>query len=357
MSIHGSGFQKNNFITLRRLFDHLASKPSDYDCILSWDATGYKKKLKFDKNSGKLIGFGCHPERFTMHHAFSNCVNCFMVTSPELHMTIKYPVAYYHCSSLNSKNIRRQFEEVMTGLDSVGLRVVSTVCDTASEHVRFFNKTLDTSAASDPDIKVRLGDLWSVSDPPHLIKKFRNNWISSGEHENCTRRLCKNGNLITWKVMKAVYTVATTGADGHRRPLNLLRKFTWDVVSPISIQRLRVSLAAIPFSKQVRDFINDNLDRLVEVSGLRVNDILCTLEFMSMVDELFQIMNSTFPITWTDTDDGTGTPIGLRDKVDTSRGHSLTKISSIYGVSVQHLMDITGLPSPETVSISDTISN
>ena len=159
LPIHGSGFQKDNFITLRRLFDQTASFPEDYDCILSWDATGYNKKLKFDKKTGRLIGFGCNPERFTIHHMFSNCVNCFMITSPEWKMNhVRFPVAYYHCSSLNSKDIRRQFEEVMTGLDSVGLRVISTVCDTASEHVRFFNHTLDTGAVADPDIKVRLGD-------------------------------------------------------------------------------------------------------------------------------------------------------------------------------------------------------
>ena len=53
-------------------------KDSDRDVILSWDATGYKKNIKFDKHSGELVGFSYDPESFCMHQMFSNKVNCFL---------------------------------------------------------------------------------------------------------------------------------------------------------------------------------------------------------------------------------------------------------------------------------------
>ena len=149
--------------------------------------------------------------------------------------------------------------------------------------------------------------------------------------------------------MNAIYTVSTTLPDGCQRALTILPKVSWDVIEPTAIKRLRVSLAALPFSKAVRDFVSSNLDRLVGESRLREGDVRLTLEYMGVVDELFQIMNSRYPITWTDDDDGSGTPIGLRDLVDTSKGHSLSFFSKIFGVSIQYLIDITGLTSPHDI--------
>ena len=354
MNVNGDGFQKNVFLELKKLLDSKASCPEDYEVILSWDATGYHKKLQYDKNTGALLGVDSDPERFSAHNMFDNQVNCFMVTSPQKKFNkLKFPVAYYHGSSLNSADIRRQVSEVMTGLDNIGVRVVCVVCDGASEHHKYFKMILDETSEFDNTIKVRQGLVWAVSDAPHLIKKFRNNWLASGFRSRHTRLLTKNGFHIGWSIMDAIYTVSTTLSNGRARHLTILPKLIFDVVSPTSIQRLRVSLAAIPFSKDVRNFVISNLDRLINESRLREGDIMLTFEYMSVVDELFQIMNSRYPITWTDTCDPSGSPIGLKDLCDTSKGHSLGFFSKIFGVSEKYLMDISGLPSPDSVPPPD----
>lgn len=359
MPTNGGGFHVSVFESLLKQIESQPGPRSveDYDVILSWDATGYNRTLRFDKHSGSLLGFDCDPESFCMHNMFSSCVNCFMVTSPQRDIHIKFPVAYYHCAGLNSAKIRRQCGEVMAGLDNIGLRVVALVCDGASEHARYFNLTLEEFAANDDSIKVMKDGMWAISDPPHLVKKFRNNWLTSGEKDRHTRRLDKDGFHIGWTVMEAVHTISTTLPTGDVRPFTLLRKVTWDVVQPSPIQTLRVSLAAIPFSKEVRDFVSSNLDRLVRETGLRHGDIRLTLEYMGIVDEVFQIMNSKYPVTWSPEDDGTGTgtPIGLRDRCDTSKGHNLSFFAKIFGVSVQYMMEISGLPSPNSVPNPDHI--
>ena len=60
-----------------------------------------------------------------------------MITSPDPRIKISFPVAYYHCATLDSADIRRQWYEVVNGLNEVGITVVSYICDGASEHARY----------------------------------------------------------------------------------------------------------------------------------------------------------------------------------------------------------------------------
>lgn len=271
------------------------------------------------------------------------------MSSPEFRIKIKFPVAYYHTTSLNSAIIRQQWDEVMTGLDSIGLRVVCCVCDGASEHHKFFNTVLDVVSTHDPTITVRIDDMWVMSDPPHLIKKFRNNWLSSGELFKHTKRLMIDGHHIGWSFMNATFTASNTNDDGSQRPLRILTKVNYDVIDPSSIQCLRVSLAAIPFSKQVQDFVRSNTPRVAELAGVTEADINATLQFSETVNELFQIMNSEEPFTWTEDKDINGDTIGLKDKVDTTHGLKLNKFADMYGVSVKTMIEASGLPSGDSV--------
>ena len=179
----GDGFHRGVFKELKKLWAPGIRSIEDRDCILSWDATGYAKMIQFNKHTGVLEGFSFDPEAFCMHQMFANKVNCFMVTSPQRKIRVKFPVAYYHVSTLDSATIRRQWCQVMAGLDSIGLNVVGLVCDGASEHSKFFNMMLEEISVHDPSILVRVGNTWVISDPPHLVKKFRNNWLSSGDRE------------------------------------------------------------------------------------------------------------------------------------------------------------------------------
>ena len=54
-------------------------------------------------------------------------------------------------------------------------------------------------------------------------------------------------------------------------------------------------------------------------------------------------MNCRVPVTWTKDDDGTGQPIGLRDKVDTTKDLTLNRWADHYGVRVEALMQASGL--------------
>ena len=232
----------------------------------------------------------------------------------------------------------------------MGFTVVSYICDGASEHAKLFEGILKDTASTDPSLRISRDGSFAISDPPHLIKKFRNNFISSGQHEFHTKNLrTPDGHHIHWSVIDAVYDMVTKNDSGQNRFLTLIRKLTVDVVRPTSIQKLRVSLAAIVFSKDVRDFVRRHVDQIATKSGLRPCDVRATLEFMNNVDELFQIMNSREPVTWTDELDDSGIPIGLRDKVNTDGKWCLNKYADVYGVRVETLIEASGLQNPQDV--------
>ena len=191
-----------------------------------------------------------------------------MVTSLQQNIKIRYPVAYYHCATLDSADIRRQWYEVMAGLDNVGVRVVANVCDCAGEHERFFTQVLKQYAVEDRTCKVRRDHTWAVPDSPHVNKNMRNILKSSGTHRLHTRLLCRQGRYIVWTVVQAAYTVSTTLPNGQPRPLMTVKKFTYDVANPNGILRLRVSLSAIVFSYDVRIFISKNIERIAQVTRM-----------------------------------------------------------------------------------------
>ena len=302
----GSGYQSDCFTAVGQKIQAIARRLSDWEMHLSWDATGHAKYCYFSKQSGAVEGLVCDPQSFNTELMFAQKVNCWMVTSPDPDINIRYPVTYYHCNTLNCADIRRQWYEVMAGLDSVGIRVISNICDCAGEHMRFFKLVLKQYADEDDTLLVRLKDTCAIPDPPHANKNLRNILRSSGLSAKHTRCLCRRGWRITWRVIDATHTVATTLPNGQRRIPCALRELNWDVVHPDGVLRLRVSLSVIVFSSKVRDFIMNpkNLQRIIKVSNLRKGDVLATVEYMAKANELFNIMNCREPLYWNEKDDG-----------------------------------------------------
>ena len=256
----------------RKLWFSKSRSRSGRLCILSWDATGYAKQLRFNKHTGILEGFAYSPEVFSAKQLFAKTVNCWMVSSPEVDNKIRFPLAYYHCASLNTADIMQQHKEVEHAIDAIGLKVVALVCyGASSEHASFFDDHLIETAKADPSIKVRRGDKWGLSDTQHLAKKFRNVLMSSGEHERYTKRLCIDGRHFGWKIIDAARKVSSYHPDGTTRSLIIIPGFDIDVTAPSSLQRyvcvlssvhvppcltntlcrLRVNLGVKAFSKQV----------------------------------------------------------------------------------------------------------
>lgn len=76
-------------------------KKKEYrDVLLIWDAMGYNAGIKYDKNSGQLLGYA---EDFSFGlcvQKFANKVNVLYVVSPQREVDIQFPVAHFHVNTL-----------------------------------------------------------------------------------------------------------------------------------------------------------------------------------------------------------------------------------------------------------------
>ena len=89
----GSGHNREMYEKAADLFSNhdLVDEDKDWHVILSWDATGYAKRIVF--KNGRLLGLDVDVESFNMHLEATNKVNCFMISSPD--KRIKYRCAWH----------------------------------------------------------------------------------------------------------------------------------------------------------------------------------------------------------------------------------------------------------------------
>ena len=78
--------------------------------------------------------------------------------------------------------------------------------------------------------------IFYLSDPSHLIKKLRNNILSSGFGDKFTRTLCKGGNYILWAHIRSAY-------ERDRQRYNYFTKLRKSHMETDSLSKMRVKLA------------------------------------------------------------------------------------------------------------------
>ena len=73
----GSGYQKDMFVKVAKIFASQAESVEDRDWTanLSWDATGYAKRIVFNKHTGALVGLDIDTESFNMQLETTNKVS------------------------------------------------------------------------------------------------------------------------------------------------------------------------------------------------------------------------------------------------------------------------------------------
>ena len=80
--------------------DKHAKRPEDREMLLMWDAMGYNSGIRYDKHSGKLIGFAEDFQFGLCVQRFANKVNVLSVISPQDEIKIHFPVCHHHVNVL-----------------------------------------------------------------------------------------------------------------------------------------------------------------------------------------------------------------------------------------------------------------
>ena len=130
----------------------------DRDMLLIWDAMGYNAGIRYDKHSGKLVGFAEDFQFGLCVQRFANKVNVLSVVSPQQGIKINFPICHHHVNVLHSVQIYKQVMDVVDRLYNISaVRIVGLICDGASEHTKFFRMVLDGAASKSPNRSVYMG--------------------------------------------------------------------------------------------------------------------------------------------------------------------------------------------------------
>ena len=281
-----SGWQTQNLHKMREEFDRM--KPPKHASLggLIFDEVKINEGLVFDHKNWELIGFTdlMEDDATEESHGPQNlATHILQFFYRSIFFKFDYPCAFFLTRTTTSLQLNRLFWLGISMLHNYGFEVILSCCDGASSNRSFIMMNTGDTSTSSCHNRFSGMPLFFFSDPPHLIKKLRNNIHSSGHKENhrrYTRTLFFKGKHILWDHVYAVYTREC------RRHLYVtdLRKAH---VSLDSVTKMRVKLAVQTLSTKVVKEMEECENEITEQ----------TRQYLRFSEVFWNIFNNPKPIT------------------------------------------------------------
>ena len=280
-----SGWQSETIKNMKDKFEKM--KPPKHGKLggLFFDEVKIKEGLVFDTSSWELIGFTDTLEK--ENHADEPTENLathvlqFFYRS--LFFKFDFPCAYFLTKGATAVQINRVFWLGISLLHSYGFDVMLVCCDGASTNRSFYTMNTTNKFHSEGFNPFTNNPIFFMSDPPHLMKKLRNNLYNSGDkavNKRFTRKMRNNKGDIVWQHILEVY---------NREKLR--RLYVTDLrsshVNLDNLSKMRVKLAVQTLSSKVQ----------AEMQSSDNNVTLATQEYISMCDNFWNVFNSSKPLT------------------------------------------------------------
>ena len=212
-----SGWHVENLQNMKRQFDQMKPPLHAKLGALVFDEVKINEGLVFDPQNWELVGFTdlCEDE-FAKANGQATTANgkdklathVLQFFFRSVFFKFDYPCAFFLTKNLTSLQLNRLFWLGISMLHSFGFEVLVSCCDGASCNRSFvlMNVTNDNKSYCQNPFSGM--PLFFFSDPPHLIKKLRNNIHSSGfkeKNRRYTRTLRLDGKYILWDHIYSVY--------------------------------------------------------------------------------------------------------------------------------------------------------
>jgi len=255
---------------------------------LIFDEVKIKEGLVFDPSTWELIGFtnldieddldnDCPPqpeERLATH------VLQFFYKS--LFAKFEFPLSYFLTKTINAQQLNRIFWQGVSLLHGFDFTILLSICDGASENRAFIAMNGNNATKSQGFNPFSAKPIFFFSDPPHLIKKLRNNIFNSGfkeNHQRYSRTLKLNNKYVLWDHIYSVYErekrrhlYATPLRRAH------LQLDNWS--------KMRVKLAVNTLSRKVAE----------EMRAHENNATESTQKYICMCHDLWEVFDSRQPL-------------------------------------------------------------
>lgn len=282
-----SGWQLSVLEAMRNIFLDKKIPEAGKFGGLFFDEVKIKEGLLFDPSSWELIGFtdlhidDTGPVTPTMQASLATHVLQFFYKS--LFADFQFPCSYFLTRGISAQNLNRIFWQGVSLLHCYNFEIILTCCDGASENRTFMtiNGCSETnSQTTNPFSKL---PLFFISDPPHLIKKLRNNLYSSGYKEHSsryTRCLLLGSKNILWD---HIYSVYLRDKQRHLFSTDLRSSH----VHLDNLSKMRVKLAVQALNSKVRK----------DMEKFESDVTLSTQKFILNCERLWNVFNDNKPLS------------------------------------------------------------
>lgn len=233
---------------IHSLKESVAALPNEKKlCILMFDEISLAAGLYFDSTTGEIIGFEDNGNKKALiaDHAL-----VFMMKG--IKGKYKQPLSYSFCQNTTKKeDLLYQLETIIKELDSIGLKIIATICDQASTNMAVIKslkeKTKEKYLRNNELFNtygIELGDIkfFPLFDTPHLLKGVRNNFLNKNIRYFQENKM----KIAKWDHLKMLLA-EDTGEDEIR----FVNKLTEHHVIKEKIPKMKVKYAAQVFSQRV----------------------------------------------------------------------------------------------------------
>lgn len=280
-----SGWHSETIEAMKTKFDKM--KPPKHAKLggLFFDEVKIKEGLVFDSSTWELIGFtdikddNSGTDTSITSEIATHVLQFFFRST---FFKFDFPCAYFLTKEATSIQINRVFWLGVSMLHSHNFEVILACCDGASPNRSFVTMNTTNETHSKGFNPFSGYPIFFFSDPPHLIKKLRNNLYKSGfkeQNKRFTRTMRRNGKYILWDHIVAVFNrekkrclFATDLRNSH---INL-----------DNLSKMRVKFAVQTLSSKVAD----------DMSKFENNATLSTQEYIVQCEKFWKVFNDQTPI-------------------------------------------------------------
>lgn len=264
-------------ILKKKADEHKRISGSNLLCNLIFDEMSIRRHAQWNAAKSKFDGFVDLGKNVSDQEDLPLAKDAIVFLISGATDDFKLPIAYFLTNGLNGEDRAVLTNEILVRLSEIGLEIIAIIFDGLPANLamcRLFGADFDNGKAYFLDPANNNRKIYTILDPPHMLKLSRN-CIGS-------RNLVDSeGGIISWKYIQFLYDAQL------KLPWNLGNKLTkthmlWER------NKMCVKLAAQTLSNSVADsmeYLKNECEQFKDAGP--------TIKYIRTINDIFDIMNST----------------------------------------------------------------
>ena len=276
-----SGWHSGTLQDMKNKFEKMKAPKRGKLGGLFFDEVKIKEGLVFDSSSWELIGFMDIIEEKDQQtkpiDSLATHVLQFFYRS--IFFKFDFPCAFFLTKGATAVQINRMFWLGVSLLHSYGFEIILVCCDGASTNRTFYTMNTNNQFHSEGSNPFTNKPIFFMSDPPHLMKKLRNNVFNSGfkeKNKRFTRKMTNGDKNILWEHVNDVY-------NRERLRSIYVTDLRCSHINLDNLSKMRVKLAVQTLSSKVAD----------EMKTSDNERTAATQEYISVCSKFWNVLNSS----------------------------------------------------------------